>query len=180
MIATHGQFQAAKLWQRLDYARQHLTPVQTDLRIMFEDPLHPDEPAKQVVPSPNWLAAALHGNILPSIDAYLKMPLKHRYERNGVVVERQVLGANAAMLRWRMQEEGWQFTREDVMPGHILHTADVMPPMTLKEAMEYLLQKDVPSHVWSGGARSNKKMFVFCKADQLPGRAFRNAWEIIQ
>ncbi len=58
------------LWDRLAEAKSRLDPVQSKYRVVFEDPATPDEPAKVLVPDPNWLACALEGNILPPIDTY--------------------------------------------------------------------------------------------------------------
>jgi hypothetical protein len=62
---THGH-----LWDRLAEAKSRLAPVQSKYRVVFEDPATPDEPAKVLVPDPNWMACALEGNILPPIDTY--------------------------------------------------------------------------------------------------------------
>jgi hypothetical protein len=62
---THGH-----LWDRLAEAKSRLAPVQSKYRVLFEDPATPDEPAKVLVPDPNWMAAALAGNVLPPIDTY--------------------------------------------------------------------------------------------------------------
>ncbi len=62
---THGH-----LWDRLAEAKSRLEPVQSKYRVVFEDPAMPDEPAKVLVPDPNWMACALEGNILPPIDTY--------------------------------------------------------------------------------------------------------------
>ena len=62
---THGH-----LWDRLAEAKSRLAPVQSKYRVLFEDPATPDEPAKVLVPDPNFMAAALAGNVLPPIDAY--------------------------------------------------------------------------------------------------------------
>ena len=58
------------LWDRLAEAKSRLKPVQSKYRVLFEDPATPDEPAKVLVPDPNWMAAALAGNVLPPIDTY--------------------------------------------------------------------------------------------------------------
>ena len=58
------------LWDRLAEAKSRLKPVQSKYRVVFEDPATPDEPAKVLVPDPNWMACALEGNILPPIDTY--------------------------------------------------------------------------------------------------------------
>ena len=53
------------LWERLLEAKSRLEPVQSKYRVLFEDPATPDEPAKVLVPDPNWMACALEGNTLP-------------------------------------------------------------------------------------------------------------------
>ena len=58
------------LWDRLAEAKSRLAPVQSKYRVLFEDPATPDEPAKVLVPDPNFMAAALAGNVLPPIDTY--------------------------------------------------------------------------------------------------------------
>ena len=78
---THGH-----LWDRLAEAKSRLAPVQSKYRVLFEDPATPDEPAKVLVPDPNFMAAALAGNVLPPIDAYQRdrlvpdgQPKEHPY-----------------------------------------------------------------------------------------------------
>lgn len=58
------------LWERLLEAKSRLEPVQSKYRVLFEDPATPDEPAKVLVPDPNWMACALEGDILPPIETY--------------------------------------------------------------------------------------------------------------
>ena len=78
---THGH-----IWDRLAEAKSRLAPVQSKYRVVFEDPSTPDEPAKVLCPDPNWMAAALEGNILPPIDTYQRdrlvpdgQPKEHPY-----------------------------------------------------------------------------------------------------
>ena len=80
---THGH-----LWDRLAEAKSRLDPVQSKYRVLFEDPATPDEPAKVLVPDPNWMACALEGNILPPIDTYQRdrdvpdgQPKEHPYAK---------------------------------------------------------------------------------------------------
>jgi len=85
------------LWDRLAEAKSHLTPVQSKYRVLFED--SQDEPAKVLVPDPNWMAAALAGNILPPIDTYLRdrdvadgQPKEHPYaEPIGPMTEEEAI-----------------------------------------------------------------------------------------
>tara|TARA_R100001463_G_scaffold43942_3_gene91468 strand:+ start:3586 stop:4023 length:438 start_codon:yes stop_codon:yes gene_type:complete len=91
---THGH-----LWDRLAEAKSRLAPVQSKYRVVFEDPATPDEPAKVLVPDPNWMAAALEGNILPPIGTYCRdrlvsdgQPKEHPYaEPIGPMTEEEAI-----------------------------------------------------------------------------------------
>lgn len=74
------------LWDRLAEAKSRLAPVQSKYRVLFEDPAQPDAPAAVLVPDPNFMAAALAGDILPPIDTYQRdrlvpdgQPKEHPY-----------------------------------------------------------------------------------------------------
>ena len=87
------------LWDRLAEAKSRLAPVQSKYRVLFEDPSQPDAPAAVLVPDPNWMAAALAGNVLPPIDTYLRdrdvpdgQPKEHPYaEPIGAMTEEEAI-----------------------------------------------------------------------------------------
>jgi len=91
---THGH-----LWDRLAEAKTRLDPVQSKYRVLFEDPDTPDEPAKVLVPDPNWMACALEGDILPPIETYQRdrsvpdgQPKEHPYaEPIGAMTEEEAI-----------------------------------------------------------------------------------------
>ena len=91
---THGH-----LWDRLAEAKSRLAPVQSQYRVLFENPAEPDAPAAVLVPDPNWMAAALAGGILPPIDTYLRdrdvpdgQPKEHPYaEPIGAMTEEEAI-----------------------------------------------------------------------------------------
>ena len=132
------------LWDRLAEAKSRLAPVQSKYRVLFEDPATPDEPAKVLVPDPNWMAAALAGDILPPIDTYLRdrdvpdgQPKEHPY-------------------------------------------AEPIGAMTEEEAIEYLIQKDIPPQVWRD-YQGNRSVLKIVPVELIPSdRSFRNAWKINQ
>ena len=136
---SHGH-----LWDRLAEAKSRLAPVQSKYRVLFEDPATPDEPAKVLVPDPNWMAAALAGDILPPIDTYLRdrdvpdgQPKEHPY-------------------------------------------AEPIGAMTEEEAIEYLIQKDIPPQVWRD-YQGNRSVLKIVPVELIPtDRSFRNAWKINQ
>lgn len=66
---------------------------------------------------------------------------------------------------------------DEVLNGHIIHEAEPLGPLTEEQAVEYLVMKDVPRHVWDAPAGSNSSRFAICRKDQIPtDRTFRNAW----
>ena len=87
------------LWDRLAEAKARLTPVQSQYRVLFENPEDPDAPAAVLCPDPNWMAAALAGNVLPPIDTYLRdrdvadgQPKEHPYaEPIGAMSEEEAI-----------------------------------------------------------------------------------------
>jgi len=91
---THGH-----LWDRLADAKARLDPVQSKYRVLFEDPSTPDEPAKVLVPDPNFMACALAGDILPPIETYQRdrgvpdgQPKEHPYaEPIGAMTEEEAI-----------------------------------------------------------------------------------------
>ena len=51
--------------------------------------------------------------------------------------------------------------------------------LTEEQAIEYLIMKDCPQHVWRTYNDGNKQKMVICRKDQLPAtREWRNAWKI--
>jgi hypothetical protein len=91
---THGH-----LWDRLAEAKSRLEPVQSKYRVLFENPSDPEAPAAVLCPDPNWMAAALAGNVLPPIDTYLRdqnvpdgQPKEHPYaEPIGPMTEEEAI-----------------------------------------------------------------------------------------
>ena len=87
------------LWERLLEAKSRLKPVQSKYRVLFEDPATPDEPAKVLVPDPNFMAVALAGNVLPPIETYQRdrlvpdgQPKEHPYaEPIGAMTEEEAI-----------------------------------------------------------------------------------------
>ena len=109
-----------------------------------------DECAKILVADPNWMACALQGGILPPVRVY-----------------------------WELKKDESQPDFEKHTRGYLLHETETMEAMTEEQAIEYLIQKDVPEHVWKNSNEMNRPRMVICKKDQLPQtREWRNSWKI--
>lgn len=119
--------------------------------VVWEDPDDVDAPAKVTVPSPAWLAMALHGDILPPVEVY------------------HALADDEAQPGFR------RHTR-----GHLLHDTPPVAAMTEEEAMEYLIQKDLPRRVWCGYKGNRETLKVVPRGLIPTDRTHRNAWRITQ
>jgi len=141
-----------KLWEReLIFKDQHRDLPQGNYAIMWEDPAAPDEPVKVARPSPTWLAMAMHGGILPPVEVY------------------HALAEDEAKAG---------FTRH--AQGHLLHETPPVGPMTEEEAMEYLVQKEIPTRVWRD-YQGNRSILRIVPVELIPAdRSVRNAWKIKQ
>ena len=77
-----------------------------------------EECAKILVADPNWMACALQGGILPPVWVY-----------------------------WELKKDEAQPDFKKHTRGYLLHNTEPMEAMTEEQAIEYLIQKDVPEHV---------------------------------
>ena len=145
------EFQGTHLWNRLGWAKENLEMVRSEYCVVWEDPNEPDEPAKVTHPDPNWMSCALQGGILPPVESY------------------------------------WELDKDEKTPGFTNHTRgrellhDMKPidAMTEKQAIEYMIMKDIPQHIWREYEKSNKPRLVICTKSQLPQkRTWRNAWRV--
>ena len=64
-----------------------------------------------------------------------------------------------------------------VTNGYLLHSGPWAPAMTEEEAMEYLLQKDVPRAVWADHDRANFPRFRIVRRDALRDMTRRTGWQ---
>lgn len=127
----------------------------TDYRVIFEDPDFPEEPAKVLVPSDNWMQEAMEGN-LPPISVYWSLQDDEQ----------------------RAIDKGRHDTfKHDPEKYEAQFTAPRIGPLTEEEAIEYLIMKDIPRHIWS--QEYNRPMFKIVKTADVPSdRQFRNAWRL--
>ena len=151
MTVETPEFQGTHLWDRLCWAKEKLEPYRTEYCVVWEDPETPDEPAKVTHPDPNWMASALQGGILPPVESY------------------------------------WELKKDEAKPDFVKHTRGPellhnMKPidaMTEEQAIEYLIQKDLPMRVWQNYDKANRPRMVICTKSQLPStRLWRNSWRI--
>jgi len=140
-----------KLYERIAWAHKNLERVEPKYAILWEDPDDPDAPCKVTNPAPEWLAMALHGGLLPPVWVY-----------------------------WELKKDEAQPGFKRHTRGHLLHETPPIPAMTEEEAMEYLIQKDIPERVWKD-YKGNRTILKIVPRHLIPSdRSFRNAWNIKQ
>ena len=151
-------FEGVHLWDRLNWAKANLRKVQPTMCIAWEDPQDPDAPMKVTTPDPNFMAAALQGGILPPIEAYLAdQEILRRYEEE-----------NGSMDGFNWHEHG---------PANHPYVAPMGPMKDEDEVINYIIQKDIPRHVWAENYNS-PKFFVVNRKDIPKDRTNRNAWRL--
>ena len=144
------------LWDRLAEAAERLAPVQSKYRVVFEP--DQDSPACILVPDPNWLAAALAGDILPPIETYLR--------------------DQAKVAAYCAEHDPTTFSWGKVGGAEHPYAAPI-GPMTEEQAIEYLIMKDIPAHVWADHETANRPRFAIVRVETIPSdRSFRNAWRL--
>ena len=152
MTIKTPEFQGTHLWERLCWAKEKLEGIQSEYRVVWEDPEEPDSPAKITIPDPNWMACALNGGILPPVWVYWEL---------------------------KKDEEQPDFVKHT--RGYLLHNTKPVDSMTEEQAIEYLIMKDIPERVWKDYEQANRKRLLIVKKEQLPQhRTWRNAWKIDQ
>jgi len=147
------EFQGTHLWDRLCWAKENLEPVQTDIRVVYEDRI--DECCRILVPDLNWVAAAENGFILPPVESYWELakdeaqPGFVKHTRGYLLHDTEPVGP---MTETTGPYGGW---------------------------VNYIIMKDIPQHIWRNWNTGNKPRLVICRKDQLPAtREWRNAWKI--
>ena len=154
---TQINYSQFPLWQReliFNYLYTHFTDINfehSQYAIIWEDPDDPEAPAKVTHPSPTWLAMAMHGDILPPVEVYWQLAKDE-------------------------SKEG--FVRHS--NGHLLHETPPIPAMTEEQAIEYIIQKDIPPRVWRD-YKGNRTILKVVRRAALPvDRTHRNAWQVNQ
>jgi len=133
------------------FSQQHKDHPAPQYAVVWGDPRDLDAPVNVTTPSKVWLAMALHGGILPPVWVYHE------------------LAKDEAQPNFK------RHTR-----GHLLHQTPPIGPMTEEEAMEYLIQKDLPPEVWRD-YRGNMQILKIVPRHLIPNNhMFRNAWRISQ
>ncbi len=154
---------------RIDAARARISPARVSHCVVFEDPDNLDAPMKILHPNSRCVAELMAGGVHPPIDAHHTVPLRLT-GADGEVVE--CTRVEADFKKRAMQHP----VEEQILDYSRCHN-EVMGPLSYEEAVEYVLQKDVPARVWA--ADHNRQMFAIVPLESLPkDRSRRNAWRL--
>jgi hypothetical protein len=175
MLDTTGKPVEGRLFDLLAVAKSHLAPVPSACRVIFEDDM--DAPAKVLVPDQNFMAAAMAGGILPIIDVFHGALYRLTVEFPGEQsVSANVRGINLKDARADALAKGATIKSEIVIQ-HDWHDGPKAKPMTEAQAIDYLIEKDIPKSVW-GSSGNRQKFKVVTTADLPNSREHRNAWSM--
>jgi len=100
-------------------------------------------------PDPHAMAALMHGGISPPVWVY-----------------------------WELRKDEAQPKFKRHHRTYLLHDTPREGPKTEEEAIEYLIMKDVPQHIWRNYETSNSVHLKIIRRNQQPNRQFRNAWRV--
>lgn len=136
-------WKGTKLIDRIQWASKNLKPVEPEYCAVYEDP--ETKAAFIMTPDPHCLAMLIYGGLMPP--PWVKQMLKEEEQKEG-------------------------FTRHsDHGKAHLQHTTPPIPSLTQEQAIEYLVQTDVPKEAWDS--------LIICRRDQVKkDREFRNAWRV--
>ncbi len=139
-----------KLNERIAWSHESLEPFVTQYRVVYEDV--DMDCAAILCPDSRFMAALMHGGLMPPVDVWHKL---------------------------QEDEARPDFTCHSDFRGHLLHETEPMRPLTEKEAVEFIIMKDVPQHIWRTWNDGNKPKIVICRLNQLPQeKEWRDAWRI--
>jgi len=157
---------AKLLFQHICWSKENLEPVPPKYVIVWQ---RPDGNTSVTTPAPEWMAMAMHGGLLPDIEVYHRLRCEWTND------------AGETILTDVKSHPGPQWKTGRVTNGWLLHIGPRAPAMTEEEAMEYLLQKDVPLAVWADHETANQRRFIICPKELIPtDRTWRDAWVMKQ
>lgn len=162
-------------WQRIAKARDAIKfkqfkgelPAITHA-IPYTDPYDLEAPVRVCHPAAMCVHELMVGGIHPPADAHLTTKLLLiNADGSGDVVEKH------AALAYRQSHD---VKSEHVIDYRRCHD-EAMGPLTYAEAIEWILQKDVPIEVW--GRQHNRPQFAIVPRSSIPSdRTNRNAWRL--
>jgi hypothetical protein len=145
------------LFERICWSKENLKPVQPEFAIVWETPMVDEETCKITSASPEFMAKALHGGILPDIEAYIE--------------DRKITDA------WEAKHGSQKgFNWNDHGCNHA-HTNSRQSAMTQEETIDYLIKMVLPTEVQN--LKGNRPYYQVTKrSNVLRNRLHRNSWKM--
>lgn len=116
------------LIERIDWAKINLKPRPTDYRIVWEDPDTPEACVKVICPSANFMAMALHGDIIPP--AWVKIAVREGVDEKGRVTNGHLLH-DTQPLGPLTEEEAMEWLAEVYVPERVWKQQHNRPLMVI-------------------------------------------------
>lgn len=162
-------------WQRIAAARDRIKLKQlmgelppVEHAIPYADPYDLDAPVRVCHPSPMCVHELMVGGIHPPVEAHLETKLLLINEDgSGDVV------AKHEALAYRQKHS----VKSEIVVDYRRCHDETMGPLTYQQAIEWILQKDVPVEVWARD--HNRPQFAIVPRSAIPkDRTNRNAWKL--
>lgn len=164
------------LFDRLCWAKQNLPGMQSSKVVVFEDPAFEKEPCKILTPSPEWMACAMYGEILPPVEAYHEM--EYVIEDNFGNDYNGVTQLEFEDMLFDFASTGKAMTSQRVTK-HRLHDEPI-GALTEDEAIDYIIKKDTPKRVWGSAGGNWINYRVVERSEVVDNRKNRNYWKLSQ
>ncbi len=153
---------------RVAASRDQIDTVEVRHVIAFADPYDLDAPMTFLYPDSRCVAELMAGGIHPPIEVLHGLRLRLTYD-DGTSTE----------CDWRAASY-FRATRkvisETLLDNRIVDFV-AAPPMTYEQAIEWIMQKDVPFEVW--GKKHNRSMMAIVpRAAVLEDRTHRKSWKL--
>ena len=172
--------------ESLDKQARRLNPANIGHAILWENPWIDDQLVIQH-PDGQMVAALMHGNLKPEIGAINgtrfinSTPLKHEVvDRVDIWDSRFRLGGQAAMPGAASLYLG-QMNNIPEVATHVVDYRraheEIGGPMSYEDAIEYILQRDVPKLVLT--KKTNRPVYAIVPKSAIPtDRTYRDSWRL--
>lgn len=196
-INIQAQSEGWHHWFRISEAGYYLDPVEVEHCIAYTCPFRLDEVPMQVCnPNGMFIAELMAGGIHPPIEVLHNQKLRmvmsdDLIDRSSAEPRRNILplipegatplgGGFYEVICTKLEAPSWRARMrrhsEQVVDNADAHLTVAMP-MSYRDALEFVMMKDVPFECW--GLQHNKPMVAIVPRTALPSdRTHRNEWRL--
>ncbi len=155
-------------WQRVAASRGLIQIEEVRHSILFTDPYNMDAPVNIVILDPRCVSELMAGHIHPPAEAINAQVLHFNCQHCGPIICRRLDAPEIRALH--------KIRSEVVIDSRRMHL-EIAAPMTYDQAIEWILQVEVPFAVW--GKKHNSPQYKIVPICKIPtDRTHRNSWKL--